>query len=225
MMSTRTPCTVSPFRPSRSGRVAGPGRAGVTCVEILLAVSIGLLVLAGIVVILAMVGRMSRMGEAAGSLQEAALAMALLQKDLFQAVQKPDPTVDTAVVVGSDGFQMVQGRFSRDGSVAGQLVVYRVLPTGTGNFRLRRECDGKARGVPGIFRKILFHRLMAAGGPYVRVTLCVRTRDGDAGAATAGSDEVVLSSLVRIQGPEMIGSGQLSWGFLDAVKGVDFVKF
>lgn len=201
-------------------------RHAVTFVEALVALTLALIALGMVFSLYSSTNKMSHMSELSAAMQEGSIAMALLQEDLTQAVQKPDPSVDSAVIVKKTGFQMLRAVFQPDGSISGKLVVYRKEPTPAGNFRIKRTVDGKDTRLPGLYRDVKFSRLgNVAGEPYVRVTLRVATHDVPGQAAIGkASEEAVLSSLVRVMGPEMVGSSILSFPFLGVLNSIPFLS-
>jgi prepilin-type N-terminal cleavage/methylation domain-containing protein len=200
-------------------------KRGFTLVETVMAVAVGLLALGAMTAMFVGIRKMAGQADIAATLQEGSLAMASLQKDLTQAVQKPDPTLDSAVIVKAGAFQMVRGEFAPDGTVKGGLVVYRTVGTPGGLFRLVRTHNSSERRIPGLFKQIKFVQLRAAGGPYVRVTMKMAAQDTATSAqSTSGSQEAVLTSLTRIQGPEMITATAFSWSQLEALTKIEFLK-
>jgi hypothetical protein len=191
--------------------------------EAVLALALGLLVLGAIVTISQAIRKMSHMGDLAGTLQEAAIAMAYMEKDLTQAVQKPDPKFDSPVILGADRFQLLRAVPKPDGSIGGQLVVYRVVASTGGNFRLRRQFVKDEQNIPGLFRAVRFAQLRGPGGPFVRVTLRMMSHD-TAESTGKGSEEAVLTGLVRVMGPEMVSSRALSFGFMGSLNAIDFLQ-
>jgi hypothetical protein len=198
-------------------------RRAFTVAEVLVALAIGFAVLAAILGIFQAIRRMSHMGDLAGTLQEAAMAMAYIEKDLSQAVQKPDPKFDSAVIVGKDYFQMLKAECKPDGAIAGQLVIYQTLVSPGGNLRLRRRQGAEGRAIPGLFRQVSFQQLKGPGGPYVRVTLTLATHDVTATTGKA-SEEAVVTGLVRVMGPEMVGSKAYSFGFMEGLNEIKFLE-
>jgi hypothetical protein len=192
--------------------------------EVLLAAGIGALVLGGMITIFGAIRKMAGVGELAGTLQEASLALAYIEKDLTQAVQKPDPAVDSPVVVAKDHFQMLRAEFEPDGTIKGKLVVYQVIGTDGGNFRLKRRFGSQESPIPGIFRRVQFASFDGPGGPFVRVTLVMAVTDTANPTAGKGFEEAVLSGLVRVMGPEMIGSQAYGFDLMQSLKGIDFLK-
>jgi type II secretory pathway pseudopilin PulG len=199
-----------------------PDRAAFTLVEALVATALGCIVLAGILAFTQGARQMAQSGDLAGALQEAALAMLTIERDLLQAVQKPDPKVREVVMVTQKSVRMIRGRVKADGSIGGQLVVYRKEKTPAGNFRLLREEGGQQRRLPGLFRLAGFETLEGAGGPFVRVTLVVVSHDASPAANPSGSEQAILTSLVRVVGPESIDTEMFDWNFLDELKSVPF---
>jgi hypothetical protein len=201
-------------------------RAGFTLVEAIVALGIGLVAIVAILMIFFSIGKMSHVSDLSGALQDAALAMAIIQKDLTQAAQKPDPKAEGTVVVLPQAFQLLRAQLRPDGSVDGKLVVYQKEPTSGKHFRLRRAFGRERSLLPGVFRSVRFQQLEGAGGPFVRVTLRVSTHDAAEGARPPkASEEAVLSSLVRVMGPEMAGSKSFTWSFMSLLKLIPFLRF
>jgi hypothetical protein len=201
-------------------------RCGMTVLEALLATVLGLAALAAALMILFSVNRMEGAGDVAGALQDAALAMATIQEDLSQAVQKAEPSSSGTVVVSKNSVQLLRGILKKDGSVDAKLVVYQKEATANGNFRLKRTFDGKSSHLPGVYRAVGFVQLAGPGGPYVRAILHVAVKDNRraADASASGLEEVVRTTLVRVQGPEMAGSLGFKWSFLSLLNVVNFLK-
>lgn len=199
-------------------------RKGFTVMEALLAAGLGALVLGGMITIFSAIRKMAGVGELAGTLQEAALAMAHIEKDLTQAVQKPDPAVDSPVLVGKDHFQMLRAEFKPDGAIQGKLVAYQAVGTEGGNFRLERRFGSQKSTIPGVFRSVSFAAFDGPGGPFVRVTLVMAVVDTSGPSSGKGSEEAVLSGLVRVMGPEMIGSQAYGFDLMQSLKTIDFLK-
>ena len=198
-----------------------------TLVEALLAALLGCVVTAILIGLMVGLAKMGQASELSNALQEAGLAMATIQDDLGQAVQKADPSVPFAVIVKPDRFQLIRAAFQPDGSVTDKLVTYHAVGTPGGNFRLTRTCEGSDRGIPGTFRGVTFGQYEATGGPFVRVTLRVAAVDTAGGdAAAKGSQEAVLSAIVRVMGPEGVDSSLSSWPNLSALKAIElFTSF
>jgi len=193
-------------------------RRGFTLAEALVALAIGLLVIGAILVVFYSLNKMSRSSELSGALQEAALAMSIVQRDLVQAVQRPDPTSTSPVLVEPNSFQMIRGVLRPDGRIDGQRITYRKQPTASGAFRLRRDVNDTTSLVPGAFKSVQFAQLDGNGGPFVRVTMRLEVQEG-------GAQECMLSSLVRVCGPELIGSPAFSWDFMDSLLPIVFHAF
>lgn len=202
-------------------------RRGATLVEALLATVLALMALSAVLMILFSVRKMESAGDLAGALQEASLAMAVIQEDLSQAVQKPDPSVDTAVQVSKKSVQLLRGVLKDDGSIDAKRVVYEKEATAGGNFRLLRKYDSERGFLPGVYRSLRFDQLEGAGGPFVRVTLHLAVTDSSipVGQSASGLQEAVLTSLVRIQGPEMVGSRAFGWSFMSLLKLIPWLPF
>lgn len=203
--------------------LSGRLRSATTLIEVLVALMVGLGALGAIFTIFFSVRKMEHAGDLSGSLQEAALAMAIIHKDLTQAVQKPAPGVTSAVRPTADGFQLIRGVLKPDGSIQGLQVQYRKVFTPQGNYRMERKVKTALSSLPGLYRSVEFIGLNGAGGPFVRVTLHLAVHDTAAGpGGPKGSEEAVVSSLVRIQGPEMVGSTSFPFSFMSALMGLGF---
>jgi type II secretory pathway pseudopilin PulG len=190
-------------------------RLAATLVEVLMALAVGIIAIAAILMIFLSVRKMEHAGDLSGALQEAALAMATIQKDLVQAVQKPLPGVTSAVLPTSDGWCMIRGVMKPDGSIEGTPVQYRRVYTQQQNYRIERKIGTDLHTLPGLYRNVDFKGLKGAGHPFVRVTLHLATHDVKIAPGKAkGSEEAVLSSLVRIQGPEGAGSSTFPFLFM-----------
>jgi hypothetical protein len=202
-------------------------RRGTTLLEALIATVVGMLALAAVVLVLWSVRKMEGAGNVASALQEAALAMSTIQEDLSQAVQKPDPKVDAAVMVKPQSVQLLRGILKNDGTIDAKLVEYRKEKTPAGNFRLLRRYGGAQDRMPGLYRAMQFDQLDGPGGPFVRVTLRVATADvaAEKGKDAGGLEETVLTALVRVQGPEMAGSKAFGWSFLSLLKLIPWLPF
>lgn len=199
-------------------------RRGVTFVEALVALLLAVVAFGMMWTLYFSTARMGHMGDLAGAMQEAAIALQILQRDLTQAVQKPDPSVDCAVQIRRNGFQLLRAEFQPDGRISGKLVVFRREATPNGNFRLKRTFDGQDSRLPGLYRDVKFVQLRGAGGPYIRVTLRVATHDVKAAdVAGKASEEAVVSALVRVMGPEAVGGSVFSFPFLDLLRNIPFL--
>lgn len=200
-------------------------RRGTTLLESLLATALALGAIAAILMIFYSMRKMEGAGDVAGALQEATLAMAIIQEDLAQAVQNPDEP-DAAVAVRKNSVQLLRGRLKPDGSVDANLVMYQKVPTPGGNFRLKRTYGGKGHLLPGMYRSVGFVLLKGPGGPFVRAVLHVAVKDTRVAkdAQAGGLEEVVKTALVRVQGPEMAGSSLFGWSILDLLRKIPFLR-
>ena len=194
-----------------------------TLVETLVSVAVGLACLAIMITLFTATRRMTNVGDLSSALSQASIAMEILHRDLSQAVQKPVPTVDRIVfpLKTNDGFRFIRGERRDDGTLTGKLVSYQRERTSAGNFRLVRRIDAQEDRLPGTFSAIKVGTFKATGGPFLRVTLHVVARDVTSSSPAQGSDEAVLTTLVRVAGPEMIQSGLLEFKFMEALKSID----
>lgn len=198
-------------------------RLATTLIEVLMALIVGLIAIAAIIMIFMSVRKMEHAGDLSGALQEAALAMATIQKDITQAVQKPAPGVTCAVMPTGDGWCMIRGVMKPDGSIEGIPLQYRKVFTQNQNYRIERKVQTELHGLPGLYRDMKFVPHNAAGGPFVRVTLHVASHDTKTEAVgSKGSETAVLTSLVRVQGPEMVGSSTFPFLFMKGLLGIGF---
>ena len=197
--------------------------SGYTLVETLVAAAVGVGCLAIMVTLFTATRKMSNVGDLSAAMGEASIALEILHRDLSQAVQKPVPTVDRIVFPSkaNDGFRFILGERRDDGVLTGRLVQYRREQLASGKFKLVRQIDAQVDRLPGTFSAIKVGTFKATGGPFLRVTLHVVARDGPAGAPVQGSDEAVLTTLVRVAGPEMIQSGLLEFKFMEALKSIE----
>lgn len=191
-------------------------RGGATMAEALVAVGIGFLVIGGSLMVFLSLRKMGQSSELSGALQEAALAMTIVQRDLVQAVHRPDPTATSPVMVLPKSFQLIRGVLKPDGTIEGDRIVYRKEPVGKETYRLRRDVGGKTSLVPGVFREVQFAECKGDGGPFVRVTMRVEVHEGS-------KQECMLSSLVRVCGPENIRSEAFSWKFMAPLLPITFL--
>ena len=200
-------------------------RRGYTLIEVLVAASIALAVIAAAVGLLTATRKMSNVGDFGSALAEGSIALEILHRDLSCAVQKPDPSVAgvVQVVANPPGLQFILARFD-DAGLSGTRVVYRREKLPTGHFRItRQEGTREPSPLPGTYAKINVETFEGAGGPFIRVTLHVLARDAT-GGPTSGIDEAVLTSLIRVAGPEMLNSPSLRFKFMDGLKSVDLLK-
>jgi type II secretory pathway pseudopilin PulG len=191
-------------------------RRAFTMAEALVALGIGLLVIGAMLMVFLSIGKMTRSSELSGALQEAALAMAIIQKDLMQAVQKPDPNSKSPVQTLPTSFQMIRGTLKDDGSITGERIVYRKEPTASGAYRLRRQIGEESTLIPGTFKDLIFGEYKGDGGPYVRVSIRLEVHEG-------GKQECLLSSLVRVSGPEFIRSPVFDFKFMFPLIKINFL--
>ena len=77
--------------------------------------------------------------------------------------------------------------------------------------------------LPGLYRFIRFASLKGAGGPFVRVTLRVATHDVASSEGRA-SEEGLISALVRVMGPERLGTKGYDFDFMNGLNSIDFFK-
>jgi len=134
--------------------------------------------------------------------------MAIIQRDLTQAVQQPGRLVSGAVIMGSSQFKLIRVRMQENGNLTGDKIRYTWEETGAGNFRIRRSVNGDpGRLLPGLFTAVPKIEQLGGigGGPFVRVTMTLATRDiSDESRRFKGAETTVLSSLTRVMGPEGI---------------------
>ena len=202
-------------------------RRGYTLIEVLVAAAVGCAVLAATIQMLTSVRRMSNVGDFSAALAEGSLALEILHRDLSCAVQKPDPAITEVVQVSKDqpAMQFLLAKTDANGALTGTRIVYRREQLASGNFRLlRQEGTSAAIPIPGAFSKVRVETFNGAGGPFIRVTLHVVTRDVAPGSTAGGLDEAVLTSLIRVAGPEMLNSGIVRFKFMDGLKSVELLK-
>lgn len=197
-------------------------RNGATLMEAIVAAAIALLILGAMTDLFLSIRRMSHSGDLSATLAEASLAMAQMHRDLSLAVSRPGQDSNSPVLVGRTSFQLLQNQLDPGGAVSAKVVMYRVVPTGTGNFRLQRTSAGEQRMLPGIYRSVEFVSLRASGGPFVRITLRLSVHDTASVTPGTGSEEALVTALVRVAGPELVSSDFLSWDFLDGLKSLQF---
>lgn len=195
-------------------------RRGYTVAEALVALSIALVALALMLGIFSATRRMTQSGDLAAALAEAAIALQILHRDLAQAVQKPGAPDARIVYLARDVARFVRGEPGPEGSVRGKLVTYRREKTAAGYFRIVRNVGGEESPLPGTYSAARFQMLPGTGGPFVRVTLHVVARDAKPAGPAKGSDEAVLTTLVRVAGPEMLGAPGMLWPFLEELKAI-----
>lgn len=201
-------------------------RRAFTLLEAVLVVAIAALLIATLMTIYFSTNRMAHYGDLSAALQEGSLALALIQDDLSQAVQKPDRNVSGAVMVLPNAFQLLRAKLGPGGSISGELVVYKKMPNPSGGFRLKRQVGAAKAFIPGIFNEVQFEQFEGDGGPFVRMTLKVSAHASEAtpGQPRKGSDEAILTTLVRVQGPEMVGSGGFAWSFMSSLLTIPFLS-
>ena len=201
-------------------------RRGYTLVEIVVAATVGLAVLGAALAMFLSTRRMSNAGDLASALADAAIAMETIHRDLIQAVQKPAPDIHKVVFLNKDrdAMQFIRGEQRADGVLVGQLCVYHKEASGGGHFRLVRRLGTDESRLPGTYASILFAQGTPTGGPFVRVTLHALARDAETGVARQGSEEAVLTSLLREAGPEMIESPLHRVKSMDELAKVDLLK-
>lgn len=196
-----------------------------TLVEALVATVVGLAVLTAVISLFVATRRMSNAGDLSSAMAEAAMAMETLHRDLIQAVQKPDPGIDRIVFVSREAAQFIRGERRADGVLVGQLVVYRREPAAApGHFRLIRRLGAVESRLPGTYSSAAFASFSGTGGPFVRVTLHAVARDVETGQPRQGSDEAVLTSLIRVAGPEMIESPLHRVKAMDELEKVELLR-
>lgn len=199
---------------------------GYTLMEALVAAVIGVVILSAITGIFITTRRMSQSGDLASALSSASVALEMLNRDLNHAVQKPDPAAERIVVIDKDAgtFRFIRGLQDPAGKLIGEVVTYRREKTAGGHFRLLRESAGASSALPGVYSDIDVRTFKAVGGPFVRITLHTVARDVASSDPARGTDEAVLTSLIRVAPPEMIHSGMLRFKFMDELRKVDFAK-
>ena len=183
-------------------------RLAFTLVEVLVGVALSGLVVGTMLTIYFSTTRMGFFGELSGTLQEGALAMAIVQRDLTQAVQQPGRLVTGAVIMGRNQFKLIRVRMQDDGNLAGDKIRYTWEETSAGNFRIKRSVnDAEGRYLPGLFTAVPKIEQLGGvgGGPFVRVTMTLATRDvAEENRQFQGVEKTVLTSLTRVMGPEGI---------------------
>lgn len=201
-------------------------RHAFTLIEAVLVVAIAALLIATMMTVYSSTNKMAHYGDLASALQEGSLALAMIQDDLSQAVQKPDKNVAGAVIVLPNSFQLLRAKLQPGGAIAGELVVYKKIANPAGGFRLKRQVGSNKAFVPGVFNDVQFAQFDGDGGPFVRMTLKVSAHQTDtpAGQEKQGSDEAVLTTLIRVQGPEMVGGGGFSWSFMSGLLTIPFLS-
>lgn len=201
-------------------------RRGFTLVEALISAVVACSVIGMAVALFTATRRMSNAGDLSSALAEATVAMELLHRDLIQAVQKPDPTITDMLFISptSKKFWFLRGEPDSSGNLTAELVVYQRVQTPGGHFRLQRQAGGGALSLlPGTYSAMGIETQDGTGGTFARITLHVVARDAAAGAPT-GSDETVVTELMRMAPPEMLRSGMLRFRFMDQLKSIDVPK-
>ena len=208
-------------------------KRGYTLVEALVATAIACLVIGGAIGLFVATRRMSNAGDLSSAMADAAMAMETIHRDLIQAVQKPDPAIDRIVYISKtkEAWQFIRGEKTADGKLTGQVVVYRKQPTGVaGHFRILRRLGSAEGKLPGVYSEFSCYSFGAdparpvSGGPFLRVTLRAVARNADTGQPKQSSDEALLTSLVRVAGPEMIETPLRSVKAMEELKKVELVK-
>ena len=130
------------------------------------------------------------------------------------------------MIVLPDSFQLLRAKLQPGGAISGELVVYKKIANPGGGFRLKRQVGSTKSFIPGVFNDVKFAQFEGDGGPFVRMTLKVSAHPSDSppGEQKRGSDEAVLTTLVRVQGPEMVGGGGFSWSFMSALLSIPFLS-
>lgn len=204
-------------------------RRGYTLLEITVAAALGLSALAVAFSLFISTRRMSGAGDLGKAMADASVAMEYIHRDLTQIVQKPGQDQLVFVAPETAAAQFLTAEIRPDGSLTAHPILYRREPAGPSFFRLiRREADHESP-LPGTYSHIGFKTLVIGddasnvrGRTFVRVTLHARANP-DA-TATSGSDEAVLTSLVRVAGPELLNMPTMHWRFLDALNSVELLK-
>jgi hypothetical protein len=148
-------------------------------------------------------------------------ALAIVHTDLTQAVQSPDRL--SSVTITGPYTQLIVGELRSDGTIAGTLVAYRRIGD-KGARRLRMQREEGLTELPGTYDRMEFTLLDASGGPYARMTFFPQTAPARLGAPGADAPRAPFTALVRIKGPEMIGSQIFDWSFMDGLKAVRFLR-
>ena len=151
-----------------------------------------------------------------GSAEDTALA--IVHADMLQAVQKSNPDSKATVEVSRTQTQMIVARPAPGTNISGYLVNYRLTPPGGGDRRLIRRLASGSDPVPGLYADVAFGLFDGAGGRFARVTLRPRPADSNAVAPAP------LTALVRVAGPEMLGSGIFDWSFMNGLDDIHFLK-
>lgn len=200
-------------------------RHAFTLVEAIVATALASLIVGGMLTMFHASRRMTDVGDLSAALSDAAIAMERIHRDLSQAVQKPDPDVKSPVIPSKTepALQFIHAVLTPEGKLEGKLVVYRRESTPGGNFRLIRRFGTEEAPLPGVYSRIGFDGFNAAGGPWVRVTLHAVAHDVKRDKPV-GSEEAVLSCMVHVDSPEMLGTDYFVWDLLDGIKSVPLLK-
>lgn len=205
-------------------------RRGYTLLEILVAATLGLAALGAAFALFLGTNRMSGAGDLGKAMADAAIAMEYIHRDLIQAVAKPGQEQVVVVSPETATAQFLVGERAPDGSLTAHPVLYRREAAGAGAFRLVRRARDRESALPGSYAHVGFTTLVmgddpaaARGRVFVRVTLHARAR-ASTGAPASGADEAVLTSLVRVAGPELLDAPTLRWTILEGLKSVELLK-
>jgi Tfp pilus assembly protein PilE len=199
-------------------------RRGYTLFEMMISAAVGTAVLFAMFTVFTATRRMSNVGELGAALSEASIAMEMIHRDLTQAVQKPDPSIESVVQMAKDApaLQFIRGEPAPNNGLTGTVIVYRREKLPTGRFRiLRQEGGGPASPLPGTYSAVRVDTFAGAGGPFIRLTLHVVAREAAPAGPAGGADEAVLTTLIRVPSPEMLNSGLLRFKFLDELQKVN----
>lgn len=203
-------------------------RRGYTLLEVVVAAALGLSALAVAFTLFISTRRMSGAGDLGKAMADASIAMEYIHRDLLQAVQKPGQDQLVFVSPETSAAHFLTAEIRPDGTLTARPVVYRREPAGPFFRLIRREADRESP-LPGTYAHVGFKTLVIGDDPtnvrgrtYVRVTLHARANADS--TATSGSDEAVLTSLVRVAGPELLNMPTLHWRFLEALSAVELRK-
>jgi hypothetical protein len=196
-----------------------------TLIETLVAAVLGLSVFFMAFALFRATRTMSTAGDLSSAMAQATLAMEHLHRDLIRAVPSPDQKSHDIIHVfpKTNRFAFIRADIDPQGTLVGQLVVYEREKTPGGHFRLVRQAGGKKAALPGTYSRVDLATLDDSGGPFVRVTLHVVTHDAATDPAR-GSEETVITTLMRVATPEMLRSGMLKFRFLKGLAGVEVPK-
>lgn len=192
-------------------------RRGTTLVELLVAFAIATMLLGAATGVLNLLQRMAGAGDLSGAMQQAGLALAVVERDLREAVTRPAARSEP-VVVSRDSVQLIRGELAQGGVFAGRLVVYEKErgPGGAG-WRLRRSSSGSSELLPGWYEGVDIVLLAGSGGPFVRVTFTVSSNP-----RVPGSAQAVVSSLARVARPDLVPSELVTAPFAGPLEAVTF---